>query len=131
MSDAIKRLRKLRTMVISACEGPWSAKVYYALHNGFIFLIEKNGRMHKNIIINNDVSFTIDDDKPNFFFQGRGKVEILGEPSAFDSERGTLLFKIPEDALFVKSKNVLLARLIPEEIRVTDMRNEPKKYDLT
>jgi len=58
-------------------------------------------------------------------------VKILGEPSEFHSERGTLLFKIPEDALFVKSKNVLLARLIPEEIRVTDMRNEPKKYNLT
>jgi len=131
MSDAINRLRKLRTIVISTCEEPWSAKVYYALHNGFIFLIEKNGRIHKNIIKNNDVSFTIDDDKPNFFFQGRGKVEILGEPSEFHSERGTLLSKIPEDALFVKSKNVLLARLIPEEIRVTDMRNEPKKYNLT
>ena len=49
------------------------AKVYYALHNGFIFLIEKNGRMHKNIIRNNNVSFTIDDDKQNFFFQGRKK----------------------------------------------------------
>jgi len=95
------------------------------------FFIEKNGRMHKNIIRNNNVSFTIDDDKQNFFFQGRGKVEILGEPSEFHSERGTLLFKIPEDALFVKSKNVLFARLIPEEIRVTDMRNEQKKYNLT
>lgn len=130
MNDEIKRLRRLRTMVISTCGDPWSAKVYYALHNGFIFLIEKNGRMHKNIMRNNEVSFTVDNNKPDFFFQGRGKVEILGEPSEFHTERGTLLFKIPEDALFVKSGNVLLARLIPEEIRVTDMRNEPKKYDL-
>ncbi|MGC8497688.1 MAG: UbiA family prenyltransferase [Thermoplasmata archaeon] len=129
-NEALKRLRKWKTMVISGGNEPWSAKVYYALSNGFVFLIEKGGKTHTNILKDNKVSFAIDKDKPDFFFQGTGRVEILGEPHDYHIERGTLIYKIPQDALFVKSGHVLIARLIPEIIRVTDMRYEPKKYNL-
>ena len=117
-------------MVVSAHNEPWSIKVYYALHNGFIFLIEKNGKFFNNIIKDNRVSFTIDRDKPDYFIQGIGIIEILGDPKDLHEERATLLYKIPQDALFVKSGHTVMVRLIPEIIRITDMRNEPKKYNL-
>ncbi|MEM0145224.1 MAG: prenyltransferase [Thermoplasmata archaeon] len=128
--EALKKLRKWKTMVVSAHNEPWSIKVYYALHNGFIFLIEKNGKFFNNIIKDNRVSFTIDRDKPDYFIQGIGIIEILGDPKDLHEERATLLYKIPQNALFVKSGHTVMVRLIPEIIRITDMRNEPKKYNL-
>lgn len=128
--DLLKFLRKCKTMVISTCgETPWSAKVYYALDRGFVFLVEKEGRTLKNIQKNCRVSFTIDTNRPDYFVQGEGCVKILGEPSEFHEERGSLLYKNPQDALFVKSGHVYIARLIPDYIKVTDMRNERKIYN--
>ncbi len=128
--DLLKFLRKCKTMVISTNgETLWSTKVFYALDKGFVFLIEKNGKTLKNILKNENVSFTIDNNKPDYYVQGEGKVVILGEPSEFHSERSSLLYKVPQDALFVKSGHVLIARLIPNYIKVTDMRNVPKIFN--
>ncbi|MGC8561828.1 MAG: UbiA family prenyltransferase [Thermoplasmata archaeon] len=123
-------LRKGRTMVISTTgENLWSAKVFYALEGGIIFLVEKGSLTLKNIQKNNSVVFTIDFDTPDLFIQGIGKVTILGEPKEFHRERGTLLYKVPEDTLFVKSGHVLLAKLMPENVRFSDFRAQPTKTD--
>jgi len=129
-SDYLKFLRKNRTMVI-ASDGVklWASKVYYALDKGFIFLIEKGSLMLENIRRNNQVAFEIDDNKLRIFIQGSGRVEILGEPSEFNRERGILVYKVPEDQVFINHEHVLIARLIPEKIRVTDMRVKFLKKD--
>ncbi len=133
--DYLKFLRKNRTMVISSNGVKlWLSKVYYALDRGFIFLIEKGSLSLQNIKVNNEVAFEIDDNRLRIFIQGRGKVEILGEPSEFNRERGILVYKVPEDQVFINLQHVLIARLIPEQIRVTDMRvrfiRKDEKFDL-
>ncbi|MDP8024144.1 MAG: pyridoxamine 5'-phosphate oxidase family protein, partial [Conexivisphaerales archaeon] len=132
MIDArvISLLRKARTMGISVCdeEGPWGIKVYYAMDEGFIFLLEKGSRTLNAILKNPKVSFSVDLNKPDLFIQGEGRVEVLGDPAKHDKERGTLLSKVPEDLLFITNGSVELVRLIPEKMRVTDMSDEPKKY---
>jgi len=130
-NEVLKLLRKGRTLVISTNgENLWSAKVFYALEEGLVFLVEKNSRTLNNILKNDEVVFTMDFDAPDVFLQGTGKVKILGEPKDFHKERGTLLYKIPEDTLFVKSGHVLLAKLFPDNIRFSDFRAQPKKTDL-
>lgn len=129
--EAIKLLRKARTMVLSTNgDSLWAAKVFYCLDDGFVFLVEKNSRTLENIEQGQDTVFTIDFNTPDIFVQGTGKVTVLGEPRDFDKERGALLYKIPEDTLFVKSGHTLIARLIPDNIRVSDMRAQPAKHDL-
>jgi 1,4-dihydroxy-2-naphthoate octaprenyltransferase len=129
--EAIKYLRKGKTMVLSTNgESMWAAKVFYCLDEGLVFLVEKNSRTLNNLIKNDTAVFTIDFNEPDIFIQGTGRVTILGEPRDFHKERGALLYKIPEDTLFVKSGHVLIARLVPDNIRVTDMRGQPAKYDL-
>ncbi len=132
MIDArvISLLRKARTMGISVCdeEGPWGIKVYYAMNEGFIFLLEKGSRTLNAILKNPKVSFSVDLNKPDLFIQGEGRVEVLGDPAKHDKERGALLSKVPEDLLFITNGSVELVRLIPEKMRVTDMSDEPKKY---
>ncbi|MEM0127937.1 MAG: UbiA family prenyltransferase [Thermoplasmatales archaeon] len=130
MADALKLLRKARTMVISTNgDDIWSAKVFYALEGGIVFLVEKNSRTLNNLLKNSHVVFTIDFNTPDLFVQGTGNVVILGEPRDFDRERGTLLYKIPEDALFVKTGHVLIAKIIPDVIRLSDFRAQPMKID--
>lgn len=126
----IKYLRKARTMVIST-DGKklWTTKVFYAMDQGFLFLAEKNSATLQNITKNPELSFAIDFNKPDLFIQGSGKVEVLGEPKDHDRERGILIYKIPEDALFVHFQQVLIVRLIPSRIKVTDMQSAPKHYD--
>ena len=129
-NEVLSLLRKGRTMVISTTgESLWSAKVFYALEGGLIFLVEKGSLTLKNILKNNSVVFTIDFDTPDLFIQGVGKVTILGEPKEFHKERGTLLYKVPEDTLFVKSGHVLIAKLEPDNVRFSDFRAQPRKTD--
>lgn len=124
----LKFLRESRTMTISTNgERLWTTKVYYALEHGFIFLVEKNSQTLRNLQINNNISFEIDNNKLSVFVQGSGKVEILGEPADFPKERGKLVYKVPEDQIFIKHEHVLIARLIPDEIRSMDMRVEMKR----
>jgi 1,4-dihydroxy-2-naphthoate octaprenyltransferase len=126
--SVLKFLRKSRTMTISTNgEKLWTTKVYYALEHGFVFLVEKNSQTLRNIQINNNVSFEIDNNKLSVFVQGSGKVEILGEPANFPKERGKLVYKVPEDQVFIKHEHVFIARLIPEEIRSMDMRIEMRR----
>jgi 1,4-dihydroxy-2-naphthoate octaprenyltransferase len=128
--EIIKYLRKARTMVVSTQgEKLWSTKVFYAMDQGFLFLVEKDSLTLQNLTKTPELSFAIDFNKPDLFIQGSGKVEVLGEPKDHDRERGILLYKIPEDALFVHFQRVLIVRLIPSRIKVTDMRVAPKHYD--
>lgn len=121
-------LRKSRSMVISTSgEKLWTTKVYYALEHGFVFLVEKNSQTLRNIQKDGNVSFEIDNNKLEIFVQGSGRVEILGEPADFPKERGVLVYKVPEDQVFIKHEHVLIARLIPDEIRSMDMRVEMKR----
>lgn len=125
----IKLLRKARTMTLSTTGiKTWTTKTFYAMDHGFLFYIEKGGLTLKNIAENPNISFAIDENKLNLFVQGSGKVEILGEPDDLQRERGILLHKVPEDAAFSHSGHVYLARLVPDEIRVLDMRVEMKRY---
>ncbi len=128
--DYIKFLQKNRTMVISS-DGVqlWITKVYYALDKGFLFLVEKGSLTLANIMANNMVSYEIDDNTLRIFVQGKGRVEILGEPRDFNKERGILVYKNPEDQVFISHEHVLIARLIPEKIRVTDMRESFLRLD--
>ncbi|MDA8055676.1 MAG: prenyltransferase [Thermoplasmatales archaeon] len=129
-NEVLSLLRKGRTMVVSTTgESLWSAKVFYCLEGGLVFLVEKGSLTLKNLQKNDSVVFTIDFDTPDLFIQGVGKVTILGEPREFHKERGTLLYKVPEDTLFVKSGHVLIAKLLPENIRFSDFRAQPKKSD--
>ncbi|AAT42721.1 UbiA family prenyltransferase [Picrophilus oshimae] len=127
----LKFMRKSKTMILST-DGIklWGTKVYYALDHGFIFFIEKKGLTIQNIYKNNNVSFEIDNNKLSIIVQGSGHVEILGEPTDFDRERGILLYKVPEDVQFMKHGTVYIARLVPDFIRVIDMRTEFKKFDI-
>ncbi len=129
-NEVLNLLRKGRTMVISSTgESLWSAKVFYALEGGIVFLVEKGSLTLRNIQKNANVVFTVDFDAPDIFIQGTGKVEILGEPRDFHKERGTLLYKVPEDALFVKSGHVLMAKMLPDNVRFSDFRAQPRKTD--
>lgn len=129
-NKVLSLLRKGRTMVVSTTgEALWSAKVYYALEGGIVFLVEKGSLTLKNIQKNDNVVFTIDFDTPDLFIQGTGKVTVLGEPKEFHKERGALLYKVPEDTLFVKSGHVLIARLSPDNVRFSDFTAQPKKTD--
>ncbi len=128
--EVLGLLRKGRTMVLTTTgESLWSAKVFYALEGGIVFLVEKGSLTLKNIQKTDSVVFTVDFDTPDLFIQGTGKVTILGEPRDFHKERGTLLYKVPEDTLFVKSGHMLIAKMIPDNVRFSDFRGQPKKTD--
>ncbi|HLH86755.1 MAG TPA: UbiA family prenyltransferase [Thermoplasmataceae archaeon] len=128
-ADLLHLLRKSKTMTISTLgNGTWTTKVFYAMDRGFIFFVEKGASTLRNIQSNPEISFAIDNDRLEMFVQGKGRVEILGEPADYERERGILLYKVPEDTMFMRSGHVLIARLIPEEIRVTDMRMEMKRF---
>ena len=130
-NEVLNLLRKGRTMVLSTYgESPWSAKVFYALEGGLVFLVEKGSLTLRNIQKNDNTVFTIDFDTPDLFIQGTGRVTIMGEPKDFHKERGTLLYKVPEDTLFVKTGHVLLAKLSPDNIRFSDFRAQPRKLDV-
>ncbi|MGC8661916.1 MAG: UbiA family prenyltransferase [Nitrososphaeria archaeon] len=127
--EVIELLRKSKTMSISTCgNSPWTIKVFYAMDRGFIFLLEKNGITLEAVNKGSRVSFAIDLNRPDLFVQGYGRAEVVGEPGKLDEERGILLAKVPEDSLFASSGHTVIVRLIPEVLRVTDMRGEPKKY---
>ena len=50
-NEVLSLLRKGRTMVISTTgESLWSAKVFYALEGGLIFLVEKGSLTLRNIL---------------------------------------------------------------------------------
>ncbi|MEM3676029.1 MAG: pyridoxamine 5'-phosphate oxidase family protein, partial [Thermoplasmataceae archaeon] len=127
--DVIRFLQKSKTMTISTLgDGTWTTKIFYAMDRGFIFFVEKGGSTLRNIQANPVISFAIDNNRLDIFVQGKGRVQILGEPVDFEHERGVLLYKVPEDTMFMRSGHVLIARLIPDEIRVTDMRSEMKRF---
>ncbi len=59
-------------------EGPWSARAYFAEHEGDLYLALEPARTLNNIRKNPRVSFTIDRGVPDQFAQGEGEAEELG-----------------------------------------------------
>ena len=130
---ALGLMRKAKTMVLATVKPdgtPYAAKVYYALDRGFVFLLEKGGTTLNNVLRTGRAAFTIDLDKPDLFIQGEGVVEVLGEPADFDEERGALIRKVPQDAVFATSGHTVIARLVPTRIALHDMRSRPRRYEL-
>ena len=126
-NDILNFLRKQRTMILST-DGIkiWSTKVYYSLYSGIIFFIEKTGLTLSNIEKNKYIAYEIDNNDLSIIVQGNGNVEILGLPGDHTPERDILINKNPEDRRFVD--HVYIARLIPVQMNVTDLRNGLKKY---
>ncbi len=129
-NDILNFLRKQRTMILST-DGIkiWSTKVYYSLYSGIIFFIEKTGLTLSNIEKNNYIAYEIDNNDLSIIVQGNGRVEILGLPGDHTSERDVLINKNPEDGRFVD--HIYIARLIPVQMNITDLRNGLKKYQET
>jgi 1,4-dihydroxy-2-naphthoate octaprenyltransferase len=127
-NDIIQFLRENRFMNI-ASDGVklWISKVYYAMDEGIIFFLEKNTLTAKNIEKTGNVSFNIDESMLSIIVQGSGKVNVLGNPEDFKDKTEIIIKKNPEDKQFIK--HVDLAKLIPDFISITDMRNGYKKYN--
>ncbi len=129
MDDIIAFLRNNRFMNI-ASDGIklWISKVYYALDHNIIFFLEKNTLTCKNIQKNNYIAYNIDSNLLTVIIQGTGHINVLGNPENFKDKTDIIIKKNPEDINFIK--HVYLAELIPDVIRVTDLRAGFTKYNL-
>jgi len=126
--DILEFLRQNRFVTLST-DGIklWTTKVFYALDHGIIFFVEKTGLTIQNINKNPEISYEIDKNELSIIIQGTGKVNILGNATDYKKESDLIISKSPEDKKFIE--HIYVARLIPDLIRVTDMRNTFKKYN--
>jgi len=69
----------------------WSAKVFYADKDGYVYsILEDKGHTLKNIRENPEVFFVIENGNPIRFVQGKGVAEILGPTSSHPDERSLI-----------------------------------------
>ncbi|MEO0254750.1 MAG: prenyltransferase [candidate division WOR-3 bacterium] len=124
----IKRIfevfKKNKSMTISTFgENLWSSRVYFASKGLYIYAIIEKSKNYKNLIKNNRVFFVIERGIPDFFIQGEGEVEILGNPKEREEERALLFQKNIELIPFVKMiKNLVVIKIKPTKIYLSDFR---------
>ncbi|MCS7207161.1 MAG: UbiA family prenyltransferase [Dehalococcoidia bacterium] len=134
--QALKAAKRIfqhnRTMtLVSHAEGRvWANKVYFAEEGGYLYgVIEKptpgRGHHYQNILQNPKVFFIIDRGVPDLFLQGEGEIEILG-PVAERPERHLLFRKVPQAVVFAKYFPLLVFRIRPTRLLISDYRVEWK-----
>ena len=130
---AVKEVyRKNKTLtLISHAEGRvWANKVFFVEEDGYLYgVVERpqDGRGHhyRNIVQNPNVFFIIDRNVPDRFLQGEGQVELLGDVTE-RHERHILFRKVPQAVLFAKFFPLLVFRLRPTRLYISDYTEEWK-----
>jgi len=118
------------TLVSHADGRVWANKVYFVEEGGVLYgVIEKptpgRGHHYQNILQNPKVFFIIDRGVPDLFLQGEGVVEVLG-PVDERPERHLLFRKVPQAVVFAKFFPLLVFRLRPTRLYISDYRVEWK-----
>ncbi|MGC8670681.1 MAG: prenyltransferase [Thermoprotei archaeon] len=109
-SEALRLIKKAKTIKIEDRSGRWSEIAYYALDGGIVVPIEPSHAQSPET-----VSFEIKGKR--LTLSGQGKLLILGDPALNDSERGKLVYRAPE-VLPLLTRGWLLAKIVPESITV-------------
>ncbi len=101
----------------------WSAKVFYADRDGYIYVIlEDSGHTLRNIRENPEVFFVIENGSPESFLQGEGRAEVLGPTHAHPEERSLITARNFPIVPFLKANpNTTVVRIRPTRVFVTDM----------
>lgn len=118
------------TLVSHADGRVWANKVYFAEEGGYLYgVIERptqgRGHHYQNILQNPRVFFIIDRGVPDLFLQGEGVIEILG-PVEERPERHILFRKVPQAVVFAKFFPLLVFRIRPTRLYISDYRVEWK-----
>jgi len=126
----IYRKNRTLTLVSHADADVWANKVFFAEQDGYLYgVIEqpRNGRGHhyRNIVRNPHVFFLIDRGVPDLFLQGEGQAEILGDVTE-RPERHILFRRVPEAVIFAKFFPLLVFRIRPTHLYISDYSEEWK-----
>ncbi len=126
-SEALRIIKKARTVKIGDPSGRWSQTTYYALEGGIVVAIDPSHAQAPG-----NVNFEIRD--KDLTLSGQGKLLLLGDPALNDLERGKLVYRAPE-VLPLLARGWLLAKIVPESALVErdgkPVREEIRLEDLS
>jgi len=114
------------TLVSQGPEGVWAGKVYFAEHEGDLYVALEQGRNYRNVVRNPRVFFVIERGVPDRFIQGEGIAEPLG-PVEERPERHIIFRKAFGLVPFAKAfPGVTLFRIRPTRLYISDYTGDWK-----
>lgn len=120
------RENKTLTLVSRQDGQVWAGKVYFAEHEGDLYVALEAGRNLRNLRANPQVFFVIEHGVPDRFIQGEGVAEILGD-IAERPERHIIFRHAFELVGFAKSfPGVQVVRIRPTRLFVSDFTGDWK-----
>jgi 1,4-dihydroxy-2-naphthoate octaprenyltransferase len=115
---------KTLTLISQASGEVWAGKVYFAEHEGDLYVALEQGRNFRNVAANPRVFFVIEHGVPDRFVQGEGVAEVLGD-IAERPERHLIFRHAFELVAFAKSfPGVQVVRIRPERLYVSDFTGD-------
>ncbi|GIX46693.1 MAG: hypothetical protein KatS3mg131_0904 [Candidatus Tectimicrobiota bacterium] len=122
----IFRRNKTLTLVSHTDGQVWAGKVYFAEHEGDLYVALEQGRNFRNIKANPHVFFVIEHGVPDRFIQGEGVAEILGD-IAERPERHLIFRNAFELVAFAKAfPGVQVVRIRPTKLYISDFTGDWK-----
>jgi 1,4-dihydroxy-2-naphthoate octaprenyltransferase len=114
--------------LVSSSGGPdggvWAGKVYFAEHEGDLYVALEQGRNFRNVRANPRVFFVIEHGTPTRFLQGEGIAEVLGD-IAERPERHIIFRHAFELVAFAKSfPGVQVVRIRPTRLYISDFTGD-------
>ncbi|WP_449462364.1 prenyltransferase [Tardisphaera miroshnichenkoae] len=109
-NEALRLIRKAKTVKIEDPSGRWSENARYALEGGIVVAIDPSHAQAPRT-----VNFEIRD--KGLTLSGHGKLLVLGDPALNDLERGKLVYRAPE-VLPLLMRGWLLAKIVPEGLTI-------------
>jgi 1,4-dihydroxy-2-naphthoate octaprenyltransferase len=102
----------------------WAGKVYFAEHEGDLYVALEQGRNFRNVRANPRVFFVIEHGVPDRFVQGEGIAEVVGD-IAERPERHILFRHVFELVPFAKAfPGVQIVRIRPTRLYVSDFTGD-------
>lgn len=130
--DALRAARALYdrvntlTLVSHGPDGVWAGKVFFAEHEGDLYVALEQGRNYRNLMRNPRVFFVIERGVPDRFIQGEGVAEPLG-PVEERPERHILFRRALGLVPFAKAfPGVTLFRIRPTRLYISDYTGDWK-----
>jgi 1,4-dihydroxy-2-naphthoate octaprenyltransferase len=115
---------KTLTLISRNDDRVWGGKVYFAEHEGDLYIALEQGRNFENVRANPRIAFMVDHGVPDRFVQGEGEAEILGDIA--DRPERHLIFRHAFELVpFAKSfPGVQVVRIRPTRLYISDFTGD-------
>ncbi len=121
---ALDILQSERVAVVATSfqDRPWASTVYY-VDAGFVIYVNtpNSTTMLRNLLVNPNVSFAIDERRPTFFLQATGNASVVVDPA--ELAQVTLLFAVKVPEAHVGADDYTLVRIDTDRVYVSDLRD--------